>query len=146
MTTGPSKDSTPALHVEHVDTGAVLPAGLPFPDGVRVGDLLFVSGQLGNVPGEMRLRDGGITPETQQAVANIRTVLQSQALDLGDLVRCTIMLRDMADWAAFNTAYEAAFDGFPLPARSAFGCSGLGLGARVEIEATAVITRPADGR
>jgi reactive intermediate/imine deaminase len=137
MTSDVHHDGTDAGGRTRVATGKVLPPGVPFPDGIRAGGLLFVSGQLGNVPGQMRLREGGIAPETLQAVLNVRTVLQSQGLDLGDIVRCTVMLRDMGEWHAFNTAYEAAFTGFPLPARSAFGCAGLALDARVEIEVTA---------
>jgi 2-iminobutanoate/2-iminopropanoate deaminase len=98
---------------------------------------VFLSGQLGNVPGTLTLVEGGIEAETRQALANILTVLEAQGLGLDHLVRCTVMLADIAEWPAFNAVYGAFFAGHPMPARSAFGCAGLALGARVEIECTA---------
>ncbi len=124
-------------HIERFNSGRVLPATLPFPEGTAVGGLVFLSGQLGNLPGTLTLVEGGIEAEARQALANIRTALQAQGLDLGRLLRCTVMLADMAEWPAFNAVYAAFFAGHPLPARSAFGCNGLALGARVEIECTA---------
>ena len=123
--------------IERFGGSGVLPATLPFPEGTAVGPLVFLSGQLGNVPGTLALVPGGLRAEARQALENIATVLRAQGLDLANLVRCTVMLADMADWPAFNEVYADFFAGHPLPARSAFGCSGLALGARVEIECTA---------
>ena len=123
--------------IERFNSGRVVPATLPFPEGTAVGGLVFLSGQLGNVPGTLRLVEGGLRAEARQALDNIATVLRGQGLDLGNLVRCTVMLADMADWPAFNEVYAEFFAGQPTPARSAFGCTGLALGARVEIECTA---------
>jgi reactive intermediate/imine deaminase len=123
--------------IERFNSGRVVPASVPFPEGVRVGNLLFLSGQLGNVPGTLRLVEGGLRAEVRQTLANIRAILQGQGLDLQHLVRCTVMLADMADWPAFNEVYREAFGDTPLPARSALGCNGLALGARVEIECIA---------
>jgi 2-iminobutanoate/2-iminopropanoate deaminase len=124
-------------HIERFNSGLILPASLPFCEGTAVGGLVFLSGQLGNVPGTLTLVEGGVEAQAHQALANIRTALQAQGLDLGNLLRCTVMLADMAEWPAFNAVYAAFFAGHPLPARSAFGCNGLALGARVEIECTA---------
>ena len=124
-------------HIERFNSGRILPASLPFCEGTASGGLVFLSGQLGNVPGTLTLVEGGIEAEARQALANIRTALQAQGLDLDRLLRCTVMLADMAEWPAFNAVYAAFFAGHPLPARSAFGCNGLALGARVEIEGTA---------
>jgi reactive intermediate/imine deaminase len=124
--------------MQHFNGGKILPPGVPFPEGVRVGQLLFLSGVIGHLPGEMRLPGGGIVPEARQALRNLNGVLQGQGLGLQHLVRCTVMLADMADWAAFNDVWRQAFGELPLPARSAFGCQGLALGARVEIECIAV--------
>ena len=124
-------------HIERFSSGLILPASLPFCEGTAVGGLVFLSGQLGNVPGTLTLVEGGVEAQAHQALANIRTALQAQGLDLGNLLRCTVMLADMAEWPAFNAVYAAFFAGHPLPARSAFGCNGLALGARVEIECTA---------
>ena len=123
--------------IERFNSGRVLPASLPFCEGTAVGGLVFLSGQLGNVPGTLTLVEGGIEAEARQALTNIVTVLQAQGLDLDRLLRCTVMLADMAEWPAFNAVYSEFFTGQPLPARSAFGCAGVALGARVEIECTA---------
>ena len=123
--------------VERFNSGRVLPPSLPFCEGTAVGGLVFLSGQLGNVPGTLTLVEGGIEAETRQALRNIAAVLEAQGLGLGNLLRCTVMLADIAEWPAFNAVYSEFFTGQPLPARSAFGCNGLALGARVEIECTA---------
>ena len=124
--------------IERFDGSGVLPATLPFPEGTAAGPLVFLSGQLGNVPGTLTLVPGGIRAEARQALDNVATVLRAQGLGVDGLVRCTVMLADMAEWPVFNEVYAAFFAGQPMPARSAFGCSGLALGARVEIECTAV--------
>ena len=123
--------------IERLSGSGVLPATLPFPEGTAVGPLVFLSGQLGNVPGTLSLVPGGIRAEARQALENIASVLRTQGLGVAHLVRCTVMLADMAEWPAFNEVYAEFFAGQPLPARSAFGCNGLALGARVEIECTA---------
>jgi reactive intermediate/imine deaminase len=123
--------------IERFNSGRVLPLAMPFPEGTAVGGLLYLSGQLGNRPGTLTLAEGGIVGETRQALENIRTVLQGQGLGLANLVRCTVMLADIAEWPAFNSVYAEFFADIPMPARSAFGCNGLALGARVEIECTA---------
>jgi len=110
---------------------------MPFAEAVQVGDLLFLSGQLGNVPGTLELVPGGIAAETRQTLANIDAALARCGCNLGDLVKVTVMLADMSEWAAMNEAYVAGFAGHPLPARSSFGTSGLALGARLEMEAVA---------
>ena len=123
--------------VERFNGGLVLPGSLPFPEGTALGPLVFLSGQLGNLPGTLTLVPGGLRAEARQALENIATVLRGQGLGLASLLRCTVMLADKAEWPAFNEVYADFFAGQPMPARSAFGCSGLALGARVEIECTA---------
>ena len=123
--------------IERFNSGRVLPRAVPFSEGTAVNGLVFLSGQLGNVPGTMTLVEGGIEAETRQALTNIRTVLEGQGLGLDNLLRCTVMLADIAEWPAFNAVYAEFFTDLPMPARSAFGCNGLALGARVEIECTA---------
>ena len=123
--------------VERFNSGRTLPLSLPFSEGTAVGGLVFLSGQLGNVPGTLTLVEGGIEAEARQALANIASVLEAQGLGLANLLRCTVMLADIGEWAAFNTVWNEFFGGQPVPARSAFGCAGLALGARVEIECTA---------
>ena len=123
--------------IERFNSGRTLPLSVPFSEGTAFGGLVFLSGQLGNVPGTLTLVEGGIEAEARQALDNIATVLQAQGLGLENLLRCTVMLADIADWPAFNAIWSEVFADRPMPARSAFGCTGLALGARVEIECTA---------
>ncbi len=116
-----------------------LPAGmkLPFSEAVRVGSMLYLSGQMG-VDASARLVPGGIEAETRQIFANVRAVLERHGSSMDRVVKCLVMLADMAEWSAMNKVYLEFFTG-PLPARSAFGASGLALGGRVEIEVIAVV-------
>ena len=109
-------------------------AGLPFSQAVRVGDVLYLSGCLGNVPGKMALVPGGLEAETRQTMENILAVLTANGLSFDDVFKATVMLADMSEWAAFNRTYLTYFKPDRLPTRSAFGASGLALGARVELE------------
>ncbi|HUJ48099.1 MAG TPA: RidA family protein [Rhizomicrobium sp.] len=109
-------------------------AGLPFSQAVRVGDVLYLSGCLGNVPGKMTLVPGGLEAETRQTMENIRAVLTANGLSFDDVFKATVMLADMSEWTAFNRTYLTYFKPDRLPTRSAFGASGLALGARVELE------------
>src|SRR5262245_52499893 len=122
----------------HINTGLVLPSGLPFSEAVQLGDLLLLSGQIGIVPGQLTLAPGGIRAEARQAMDNIRMVLESQGLTMANIVKCTVMLADMAEWSEFNEIYRTYFTEGRFPARSGFGCSGLAFGARAEIECIAV--------
>lgn len=117
----PGKDANPAL---------------PFSAAVRVGDLYFLSGQIGAKPGAMAVVEGGIGPETRQILDNIDRVLKENGLSKKDVVKCTAMLADIAEWGEFNKYYVQYFSA-PFPARSAFGANGLALGARVELECIA---------
>lgn len=123
--------------IEHIVPEGV--ARLPvFTPAVRVGDLVFLSGAIGTVPGgELRLVDGGIGPETRATMENIGRVLEAAGLGFEDLVKCTVFLADIADYAAMNEVYVTYFEGIEPPARSAMAGSGLALGARVEIECIA---------
>ena len=123
--------------VEVLRSRAVLPEGLPFPDGVRVGNLVVMSGQLGIVPGTLKLVAGGIEAETRQTFENLRLALTAHGLSLSDVVRVQVMLADMSEWQRFNVVYLEFFPD-AAPARSAFGANGLALNARVEIEVFAV--------
>lgn len=111
---------------------------LPFSEAVRVGDLLYLSGQIGNRPGTLELVPGGIGPETRQALTNIREVLERHGSSLAQVVKCTVFLADIGEWPEMNEVYVTFFSDRP-PARSALGASGLALGARVEIECMAAL-------
>ncbi len=111
---------------------------LPFSDAVRVGDLLFLSGKLGNIPGTMDLAPGGIQGETRQTMENIKASLARLGATMDDVVKCTVFLADIGEWAAMNEVYVTYFPNHK-PARSALGVSGLALGARTEIECIAAM-------
>lgn len=118
-------------------SAAAKEAGLPFSEAVRVGDVLYLSGVLGNAPGRMELVPGGLEAETHQTMRNIERVLRDNGLTLDDVFKCTVMLADMSRWPAFNAIYTTYFKPDRLPARSAFGANGLALGAAVEMECLA---------
>jgi 2-iminobutanoate/2-iminopropanoate deaminase len=112
---------------------------LPFAEAVRVGDMLYLSGQIGT-DSTGQLVSGGIGPETRQTLANVATVLARHGATIDDVVKCTAMLADVKEWAAMNQVYVTFFKAH-LPARSAFGTSGLALGARLELECMALLPK-----
>jgi len=122
--------------IEFLNSGKVTPTTLPFSEAVRVGDTLYLSGQIGIKPGTLELAAGGIQGESRQTLENIRTTLETHGYTLRDVVKCTVMLADIGEWAAFNDVYRSFFSP-PYPARSALGANGLALGARVEVECIA---------
>ncbi|MGL5113985.1 MAG: RidA family protein [Beijerinckiaceae bacterium] len=133
----PSTVSAQPDSTEFLNSGKIVPKGVPFSEAVRAGNTLYLSGFLGNVPGAFTLAPGGIRGESQQVMENIRTALGAAGYQMSNVVRCVVMLADIAEWEAFNDVYRTFFTGH-FPARSAFGGIGLALGARVEVECTAV--------
>lgn len=123
--------------VEFLDSGKVYPAGVPLAEAVRVGDTLYLSGQIGIQPGTLKLVPGGVKEEAKQTLANIKTTLEAHGYSLRDVVKCTVMLADISKWGEFNEIYKSFFSA-PYPARSAFGANGLAVGAQVEVECIAV--------
>ncbi len=129
--------TTPREHgVEFLPASSEAMRSLPFSEAVRAGDFLFLSGQVGTLPGTLQLAPGGIDAEARQAMENIKAALERHGSSLASVVKCTVFLADMAEWPAFNDVYRRYFKG-SFPARSALGASGLALGARVEIECIA---------
>lgn len=122
--------------VTHLNESGALPPGLPFSEAVRVDDTLYLSGQVGTLPGSLDLATGGMAGEAQQTLENIRGVLEANGLNMGHVVKCLVMLQDIKEWGEFNAVYASFFEA-PFPARSAFAASGLALGARVEVECMA---------
>jgi reactive intermediate/imine deaminase len=112
-------------------------AGLPFSDAVRVGDVFYLSGAMGNVPGKMELVPGGIEAETRQMFENIARTLEQNGLSFDDVFKCQVFLADMKEWPAFNKIYVEYFKSDRLPARSALGVNALAMNGRVEMEVTA---------
>ena len=110
---------------------------LPFSEAVRVGNMLYLSGAIG-IDSTGTLVPGGIEAETRQALLNIRSVLERHGSSMDRVIKGTAMLADMQEWAAMNRVYISFFPNH-LPARSAFGASGLALGSRIEIECIATV-------
>jgi reactive intermediate/imine deaminase len=111
--------------------------GLPFSPAVRVGNLLFLSGQIGNLPGTRELVPGGTAAEVRQTLENIKGVLALAGSSMDRVVKCTVFLTDVNEYAAMNQVYSSYFPRDP-PARSFMAVSGLALGARAEIECIAL--------
>lgn len=110
----------------------------PFSPAVRVGAMLYLSGQIGT-GADGQLVPGGIEAETRQAMENIERVLEQNGSSLDRVVKCTAFLADMAEWGRMNVVYASYFPGHK-PARSAMGANGLARNARVEIECIAVVS------
>ncbi len=123
--------------IQYLNSGKILPTGLPFSEAVRVGNTLYLSGQIGILPRTTTLITGGIKAESQQTLQNIQATLETHGYQMSDLVKCTVMLADIKEWAAFNDVYKTFFTTH-FPARSALGVNGLAYGARVEVECLAV--------
>ncbi len=123
------------------DVEYVLPAGaassLPFSPVVRVGNTLYLSGQLGTDPATGALVPGGVAAETRQVMENIKSLVLANGSSMDRVVKCTVMLADIKEWAAMNAVYVTFFPNH-RPARSAFGTSGLARNARAEIECIAI--------
>ena len=109
--------------------------GMPFSPAIRAGGMIYLSGQIGNVPGTRELPEG-IAAQTRQTMENIKIVLNVAGASLYDVVKCTVFMDNIDDWGAMNEVYVTFWDG-PPPARSALGADGLALGALLEIECIA---------
>src|SRR5208337_2626642 len=112
--------------------------GLPFSNGILVGNTLYVAGQEGLDNG--KLRPGGIGPETQAALENIKKIVQGAGLEMTDVVSVNVYLADIAEFGEMNKVYKTFFPE-PRPARATVQVAALVSNARVEITAIAVKTR-----
>ena len=130
-----SKTSNTATYIE---TDEFAKMGYPFCEAVRYGNILYLSGQIGDLGNSDELVEGGITEQTRQTMLNIKRVLEQNGSSLDQVIKCTCMLADIKDWADMSKEYVKFFPNHK-PARSAMGTSGLALGALVEIECMAYI-------
>jgi 2-iminobutanoate/2-iminopropanoate deaminase len=112
------------------------PAVGPYSQGIAAGGFVFLAGQIPLVGDTGKFVEGGITEQTEQCIANIQTLLASQQLTLADVVKATVFLADMEEFAAMNAVYARHFAGTP-PARSTVQVARLPKDARVEIEVIA---------
>lgn len=141
--------ATPLAAQEHAEMAEMMHSieyfggGANFSEAVRVGNVLYLSGKLGTVPGE-GLVEGGIIPETQQTMRNIGDALERYGSSLDEVVKCTVFLADIADFQDMTRTYREFFPNH-RPARSALAVGGLVLDARVEIECIATVGLPGGG-
>ena len=110
----------------------------PYSPGIQYGELLFTAGQIGLDPASGKLVEGGVGPETRQALKNLGAILEAGGSAFASLLKVTIFLVDISDYGAVNEIY-AEFVGEQPPARSAIQVAALPAGARVEIEAVAAV-------
>lgn len=110
----------------------------PFSDATIVNNVIYVAGQVGNIPGTNEVVPGGIKEETKQTMKNIEGVLTSLGSSMDKVFKCTCMLSDISEWGAMSEEYKKFFKKNRRPSRSAFAGTGLALGARVEIECWAI--------
>jgi len=127
-----TKDS----QVEFLSNALYKEKGYPFSEGVKVGNTLYLSGQIGLDSKTGKLAPGGIEAESIQTMENIKASLERHGYSMSNLVKCTVILTDISEWGTFNKVYKAYFTE-NFPARSAFAVSGLALGAKIEVECIA---------
>lgn len=113
----------------------------PYSQAIRTDNLIFTAGQVGLDPATMELVDGGVEAQTRQVLTNLRHVLESADSSLKFVLKTTVFLQDMNDFAKMNAVYAEFFPENP-PARSTVQVAGLPRGALVEIECVALLNRP----
>jgi len=132
-----ASDDTEYFPVTHAPPGM----NLPFSEAVRVGGMLYLSGEIGT-GADGKLVAGGITAEAKQLMDNIGGTLARHGSSWDRVVQCTVALADIKDWPAFNEVYRGYFKQH-FPARMAYAASGLALGARAEVQCNALVDRAA---
>jgi 2-iminobutanoate/2-iminopropanoate deaminase len=129
--------SGPASIEFHAKENAPPGMNLPFSEAVSVGDMLYLSGEIGT-DANGKLVAGGLKAEAKQVMDNIGANLARHGSSFDRVVQCTVALTDIADWPAFNEIYRSYFKQH-FPARMAFAVNALALGARVEVQCNAVV-------
>lgn len=109
----------------------------PYNQAIQVGNMLFASGQLGLDPATGNFPEGGVKEQTIQSFQNVKVILEEAGFSINDVVKTTVFLADMADFAAMNEIYASQFEG-DFPARSAVAVKTLPKNALVEVEVIAV--------
>lgn len=126
------------MHRDIIATDKAPAAVGPYSQAVRVGDFVFTAGQIPLDPATGQLVEGGIEVQARQALTNVSAVLEAAGTSLANVVKTTVFLTDMGEFKAMNGVYAEFFPEAP-PARSAVQVAALPLGARIEIEAIAII-------
>jgi len=124
---------------KHVIETPDAPAAIgPYSQAVRVGDTLYMSGQIPLDPKTMQIVDGGIEAQARQVFANLRAVAKAAGASLNDIAKLTILLTDLGEFAKVNEIMAAHFDA-PYPARATYQVAALPRGAKIEVEAVLVM-------
>ena len=121
---------------EYLTSPATTVLNRPFSEAVRVGNMLYLSGFTGRIPGTNTVVPGGIQAETKQVMENIKGILEASGVNLNHVVKTTVFLKDMSDFATMNEVYAKSFAAAP-PARSTVQVARLPKDALVEIEVIA---------
>lgn len=124
------------MSLEAVRSELLAPPVGPFSQAIRVGDFLFLSGQVGLDPVTGKLVEGGLERQAERIFANLAAVLEAAGKSLADVIKVGVFLTDMADFAALNAVYARHFRE-PYPARTTVAVAALPLGAAVEIDLVA---------
>jgi 2-iminobutanoate/2-iminopropanoate deaminase len=111
----------------------------PYSQGIVINNMIYTAGQVAIDPKEGKLIDGGIEEQTRQALENIKAVLEAAGTSLDNVVKTTVFLTYMGNFAAMNTIYGQYFNADPPPARTTIQVAGLPLGAMIEIECVAAL-------
>lgn len=133
---GQASGTEPAPDIEFLNADPASTA--PYSDAVRVGSTLYLAGNLG-LDAQGNLVPGGITPESEQTMKNLKDVVERNGSSMDRVVSCEVMLADFAERGAFNEVYQKYWAPQHFPARHAFGTTGLYAGARVEIACIAIV-------
>ncbi len=128
---------TKKTEIEFLESKIERRKSAPFSEAVRIGDILFLTGQVGFNSDSLKIAHGGIKGETRQALENIKAVLEANGSDLEHVAKCTVILTDVNDFAAFNEVFR---EYFPVnkPARTTF-VADLVIDAKIEIDVTAAV-------
>ena len=126
------------MHREIIATDKAPAAVGPYSQAIRIGDLVFTAGQVPLDPATGQMVEDNIEAQTRQSLTNLSAVLEAAGTSLANVVKTTVFLADMGEFKAMNDVYAGFFPGAP-PARSAVQAAALPLGARVEIEAIAIV-------
>jgi 2-iminobutanoate/2-iminopropanoate deaminase len=127
-----------SMQREIINTAQAPQAVGPYSQAVKVGSFVYTAGQLGLVPGTGKMVEGGVEKQTEQAMKNLVAILEAAGTSLENIIKTTIFVTDMADFAVVNQAYGGFFSGNP-PARSTVQVAALPVNGSVEIEAVAII-------
>ena len=131
-------DTVQKIKIDYYSSKETKELDFPFSDATIVNNIIYVAGQVGNLPGTNKVVEGGIRAETRQTMKNIETVLTAVGSSLDKVFKCTCMLSDIGDWGIMSEEYKKFFDKDKKPSRSAFAGTGLALGAKIEIECWAI--------